>query len=95
MKTVDIKLGDKTAVGIEIPLNNAVLVMAIGKKGFVMCGYLNIEAAEKTGDAACIVKGIKNVDNLLKEKVIALTKQAKKLGVKPGMSGKRALEKLC
>ena len=53
MKTVEIKIGEKTAMGIEIPLNNAVLVIAIGKKGFVMCGYLNIEAAEKMGDVAC------------------------------------------
>jgi len=94
MKTVEIKIGEKTAMGIEIPLNNAVLVIAIGKKGFVMCGYLNIEAAEKMGDAACVVKGVKNVDELLAGEVVALTSHAKKLGIELGRTGKKALEKL-
>lgn len=95
MKNTEIKIGEKTAMGIEIPLNNAVLVMAIGKKGFVMCGYLNIDAAEKMGDCACVVKGVKNVDELLAGRVVALTTGAQKLGIKLEMSGKEALEKLC
>lgn len=94
MKTTEIKISEKTATGIEIPLNNAVLVMAIGRKGFVMCGYLNIEAAEKMGDVACIVKGVKNVDELLAGKVVALTSGAQKLGIELGITGKEALEKL-
>ena len=94
MKTVEIKIGEKKVSGIEIPLNNAVLVMAICKKGFVMCGYLNIDAAEKMGDCACVVKGIKNVDELLAGEVVALTSHAKKLGIELGMTGKKALEKL-
>ncbi|MFH0948054.1 MAG: DUF1805 domain-containing protein [Elusimicrobiota bacterium] len=95
MKTVEIKIGEKTVMGIEIPLNNAVLVMAIGKKGFVMCGYLNIDAAEKMGDCACVVKGVKNIDELLAGKVVALTSHAKKLGINLGMTGKEALGKSC
>ncbi|MFA5779017.1 MAG: DUF1805 domain-containing protein [Elusimicrobiota bacterium] len=95
MKQVEIKIGEKTAMGIEIPLNNAVLVMAIGKKGFVMCGYLNIDAAEKMGDCACVVKGIKNVDELLAGKVVAMTSGAEKMGIKLGITGKEAMEKLC
>jgi uncharacterized protein YunC (DUF1805 family) len=94
MKNTEIKIGEKTAMGIEIPLNNAVLVIAIGKKGFVMCGYLNIDAAEKMGDCACVVKGVKNVDELLAGEVVTLTSQAKKLGIELGMTGKEALEKL-
>lgn len=94
MKTTEIKIGEKTVMGIEIPLNNAVLVMAIGKRGFVMCGYLNIEAAEKMGDCACVVKGVKNVDELLAGAVVVLTSHAKKLGIELGMTGKEALEKL-
>jgi uncharacterized protein YunC (DUF1805 family) len=59
-----------------------------------MCGYLNIDAAEKMGDCACVVKGIKNVDELLAGEVVALTSHAKKLGIELGMTGKEALEKL-
>lgn len=32
MKNAEIKIGEKTALGIEIPLKNAVLVMSVGKK---------------------------------------------------------------
>jgi len=32
MKNTEIKIGEKTAMGIEIPLNNVVLIMAVGKK---------------------------------------------------------------
>lgn len=95
MKNIEIKIGDKTVTGIEIPLNNAMMVMAVGKKGFVMCGYLNIEAAEKMGDVACVVKGVKNVAELLAGKVVALTSHAKKLGINLGITGEKALEKLC
>jgi len=93
MKNTEIKIGEKTAMGIEIPLNNAVLVMAIGRKGFVMCGYLNVDAAEKMGDCACVVKSVKDVDELLAGNVVALTSHAKKLGIEIGMTGKEALEK--
>ncbi|PIU82805.1 MAG: DUF1805 domain-containing protein [Elusimicrobia bacterium CG06_land_8_20_14_3_00_38_11] len=94
MKNTKIKIGEKKAMGIEILLNNAVLVMAIGKKGFVMCGYLNVDAAEKMGDCACVVKGVKNVDELLAGEVVALTTGAQKLGIELGITGKKALEKL-
>lgn len=94
MNAVDIKLGEKSAEGFEIPLKNAVLVVACGKRGFVMCGYLNLETSEKMGDAACVVKGIKTIDELLDGKVVGATSEAKKLGVEPGMSGREALGRL-
>ncbi|MFH1540913.1 MAG: DUF1805 domain-containing protein [Elusimicrobiota bacterium] len=94
MKTMEIKIGDETATGVEIPLNNAVLVMAVGKKGFIMCGYLNIDAAEKMGDCACVVKGVKNIDELLVGKIITITSGAEKIGIKLGITGKEALAKL-
>lgn len=94
MQTRDIVIGEDKAVGVEIPLPNAVLVLAIGEKGYIMCGYLNLEAAEKFGDAAAIVSGVKTIDELLDKKIIALTTAAKKLGIKVGMKGRVALAKL-
>lgn len=94
MKSVDIKIGSKNAVGFEISLQNAKLVLVRGKKGYVMCGYLNLETAQKLGDAACIVTSVNSIDDLLAAKVIKLTPAAEKLGIKPGISGKGALEKL-
>lgn len=33
------------------------MLLILCKKGYVMCGYLNAEAAEKFGDAAAVVGG--------------------------------------
>ncbi len=32
MKNTEIKIGEKTATGIEIPLNNVALVLTVSKK---------------------------------------------------------------
>ena len=94
MKQTKIDLNGKTALGYEIPLQNAVLVFVAAEKGFVMCGYLNIETAEKLGDAACVVRGVKTASGLLEAKIEALTSKAKLFGIEIGMTGREALERL-
>lgn len=94
MSEKDIIIEGKTVKGIEIPLHNSILVMVIGAKGYLMCGYLNIEIAEKMGDAAAIVRGVKNIEDLLAGNVVAVTAKAKEAGITPGMTGKDALLKL-
>ena len=90
----DIKIKDKIAKGIEIPMPNAPLVLVIAEKGYLMCGYLNIQTSEKLGDCACVIKGVKNIDELLKGIVVELTEPAKKAGIKTGMIGLEALSKM-
>ena len=70
------------------------LVFIMGSKGFIMCGYLNIETAEKMGNIAAIATGVKTVDDMLKAKIVAVTKAAEKAGVKPGMAVVDALKKI-
>ncbi len=84
-------IGINTLVAV---LNNANLILAVAPKGFLMCGYLDMEAAEGLKDAACIVSGVKTVDDLLNKPVVKLTTQAQKLGIELGMSGRTALEKM-
>jgi len=59
-----------------------------------MCGYLNKDVAEKLGDAACIVRGVSTADDVLKAKIVDCTEKAKQYGIRVGMSGREALEKL-
>lgn len=94
MRTIDVELGGKKGVGIEVALPKANLVLVKGDKGFVMCGYLNVEVAEKMGEAAAVVRGVKTVDDLLKAKVVAATTAAQSKGIEVGMSGKEALSYL-
>ncbi len=94
MRTQQVELNGKTGLGIEVPFNKAPLVLAKGSKGFVMCGFLNVEAAEKLGEAAAMVRGVKTIEDLLDAKVVATTTPASQLGITVGMTGRQALEVL-
>lgn len=94
MITRDITINNKVIQGVEIPLSNTSLILAAAPKGYVMCGYLNLDAAEIFGDCAAIVKGIKNLDDLLTGKVVAVTSAASKAGIEVGMTGRDALSKM-
>lgn len=89
-----IKIKGKLVSGIEIKLPNANLVMVTTPKGFICCGYLNLTTAEKLSDAACVVRSVKTIEDLLEAKIVGLTSLAKDLGIKLGMTGKQALELL-
>ena len=70
------------------------LLLIKGEKGFVMCGYLNLEVAEKLGAAAAIVSGVKTFDDVLNAERRAATSKAKELGVEPGKVVKEVISKL-
>ena len=82
----------KAFEGEMVPGSSLVFIM--GSKGFIMCGYLNIETAEKKGNVAAIATGIKTVDQMLETKIVQTTTNAKKAGILIGMSVKDALEKI-
>jgi uncharacterized protein YunC (DUF1805 family) len=94
MRNIDVVIKQKKGMGIEIPLPKAPLVLAHGKNGFVMCGYLNVATAEKLGVAAAMVRGVSTVDDLLAAKIVELTTAAKEKGIEIGMTGRDALAKL-
>ena len=87
-----IKINGKSCTGVRADLPDAPpLLLLVGEKGFVMCGYLNIESAEKLGIAAAIVSGVKTFEDVLNGQVRAATSKAKILGVEVGMKGIDAL----
>lgn len=93
VKPIEIK--GKKLLGIEIKnLGNAPLIIVKTDRGYLMCGYLNLEVAEKLGDVAAIVSGVNCVEDLLEKPIKAVTSRAKELGITPGMKGREALEKL-
>jgi uncharacterized protein YunC (DUF1805 family) len=92
MQKKEISINNRPVIGYEINLPNANLVLAEAEKGFVCCGYLDLQTAEKLGDAAVIVRGVKTVEDLLAAKVAGLTTQAGLLGIKMDMSVREALE---
>jgi uncharacterized protein YunC (DUF1805 family) len=75
-------------------MSRAPLLLVKAERGFVMCGYLNIAAANSLGDAAAKVTGVSSFEDVLKAEVVEVTEEARKLGVKEGISGREALEKM-
>lgn len=69
------------------------MLVLLCEKGYIMCGYLNTETAEKLGDAAAVISGA-TLDDLLKNPVKAVTPEAAKLGIAEGMSGEEAVARL-
>ena len=89
-----ISINGKKAIGVKIDLGNAPLLVIKGEKGYLMCGYLNIDIAEKLGDAAAVVTGVKDFNEMLSKEVKYVTSKAKELGIHEGMKGIDALKKL-
>jgi len=88
-----IEVGGKTfqAMKSTLPDGAPPLILIKGAKGYVMCGYLNIETAEKFGSAAAIVSGVKTFDDVLNAPIKAATTKAKQLGFEPGKTVKDVL----
>ncbi|MEM1540272.1 MAG: DUF1805 domain-containing protein, partial [Candidatus Bathyarchaeia archaeon] len=77
-------MGDKTCLGVRVELpNSPPLLLVVAEKGFVMCGFLNVEAAERLGVAAAVVSGVKTFEDVLNAEIKAATTKAKGLGVQP------------
>jgi uncharacterized protein YunC (DUF1805 family) len=80
-----IDAGGKSVHGMKSTLPDAPPLLLIkGSKGFIMCGYLNMEAAEKLGAVAAMVSGVKTFDDVLNAQIKAATTKAKQLGLEPG-----------
>ncbi len=72
-KYVNMKLGE-----------NAPLIILKGSTGYIMCGYLNMEAANTLGDIAVRVAGVNDVNDVLNTEVNSCSRRAQELGIKPG-----------
>jgi len=90
-----VEVGKESFLGLKAELpNSPPLLLLVGSKGFVMCGYLNMEAAERLGTVAVMVSGVKSIDDVLRAEVKAATSKAKDLGIEPGAVVKNILGKL-
>lgn len=69
------------------------MIVLVCKKGYIMCGYLNQEAATNFGDAACVVGG-SSFQDILANPVKAVLPEAEKLGIEIGMTGAEACDLL-
>ncbi|MEM3579820.1 MAG: DUF1805 domain-containing protein [Candidatus Bathyarchaeia archaeon] len=93
ISVAQVKVDDKTCLGIRVELpDSPPLLLIVAEKGFIMCGFLNLEAAERLGVATAMVTGVKTFEDVLNAEIKAATTEAKRLGVQPGMRGAEALK---
>ncbi|MCX9073563.1 MAG: DUF1805 domain-containing protein [Candidatus Methanoperedens sp.] len=92
MLVEQINLENGSAIGLKMDMEHAPLLVIRAKKGFVMCGYLNIEVANKLGDAAVRVTGVRTFEDVLNAKAVDVSEAAEKLGITAGMNAKEALQ---
>ncbi len=89
-----IRLGNGSALGLKFDMGHAPLLVIRAGKGFVMCGYLNMEVANKLGDVAVRVTGVSSFEEVLKAEAVDVSEAAKKIGIKTGMLAEEALLKM-
>jgi uncharacterized protein YunC (DUF1805 family) len=88
-----VKVDGKACLGLKVDLpESPPLLLIRAEKGFVMCGFLNVEAAERLGVSAAMVSGVKTFEDVLNAQVKAVTTKAKISGVEAGMKGSEALK---
>ena len=90
----EINLEGNILDGYAIPTANTSILLIKAQHGFLGCGYFSLATAEKVGDAAVIVSGVKNFDDMLAARVKAVSAAAAALGVTTAMTGREALLKL-
>ncbi len=82
---------DKEADAVSINTGKTFALIIKAERGFLGCGYFDINVANKVGDVAAIVTGVKTFEDMLNAKLVAVSNEAKKLGIKEDMNGKQAL----
>lgn len=92
LKSGTIKVGKGKITAIAMKLGDKNLVVLSGKKGFVMCGYLNLTVANKFGDVAVKITGVSTIEDALLAKVYSASGAAKRLGIKKGQPIKDVLK---
>ncbi|MFH1821931.1 MAG: DUF1805 domain-containing protein [Methanobacteriota archaeon] len=94
IETHELELEGKKLSCLKVSLPKAPLIFILAPKGYIMCGYLNLDTAEKLDQAAAIVSGVTNFDDILNGKVSAVSSQARKLGITEGILGRDAIKKM-
>ncbi|MBU0527258.1 DUF1805 domain-containing protein [Candidatus Micrarchaeota archaeon] len=88
----EVSFEGKRYIAVTHEIGNLPLIVIKAKNGYVACSYIDKDTAEKVGDVAAFVSGVKSMDDLKKAKIRHATSWAEDLGIREGMSVKKALE---
>jgi len=87
-----VKIGDAYIDALLMELTHKNLIVLNGRKGYVMCGYLDLKTAEACGDVAVKITGVSTIAAALRAKVYACTSKAIALGMQNGQPVREVLK---
>ena len=94
VQTELVQVGDASLTGVRVDMPNAPVLMLVGSKGFVGCGYFRTDVADRFSHAVAIVSGVSSFDGVLAAPVSSVSAAAAALGIEQGMSGAEAARRL-
>ncbi len=87
-----IRVGKKIVTGISAGLLTKTFILLKGKRGYIMCGYLDLAVAEKFGDVAGRITGVASIGDALKTSLNGVTGAAREAGLYEGQPVVEALK---
>lgn len=87
-----IDFGNKRYKVVKISFDNVPLIVIKASKGYVATTHLDKKKIESLGEIACFISPVLSLNSLRRAKIKDLTSWAEELGIKQGMTLKRALE---
>jgi len=90
-----IRIGEWTAVGVEVRLPGTTLLAVTAGNGYIMCGALDVALLnERLSDRHIIAgraTGVRTLEQLLDAPLESVTGTAEEMGIMAGMIGKEAV----
>ncbi len=91
-KVEPVEFDGKKYNGIRQEIGNLTLIVVRAKRGYIACSYVSKETAEKVGDIAAFVSGVNTYSDFFNAKIKHTTTWADDMGIREGMSVRKALE---
>jgi uncharacterized protein YunC (DUF1805 family) len=93
----ELKFENGTAIGVSNRWDRGQYCSILTRAGIVGCGIYDLKTAAEFGQAIAIAKGtpakpLVEPEDLFEAKIVGVTPQAEALGIKPGMTGREAVE---
>lgn len=95
---VPIRIGEWTAVGVEVLLPKTTLLAITAGDGYIMCGALDVGLLnERLGHRKILAAravGVRSLDELLEAPLESVTAAAQAMGITVGMKGREAVGRM-
>lgn len=95
----ELQFENGTAIGVSNRWDRGQYCSILTRAGIVGCGIYDLKTAAEFGQAIAIAKGtpakpLVEPEDLFEAKIVGVTPQAEALGIRPGMTGREAVERM-